>query len=51
MQYEVIKNIPDHADIQAEMTHKLWPEFMLHDPVSNANGINCSSFFLNTSFL
>lgn len=37
MQYEVIKNIPDHADIQAEMTHKLWPEFMLHDPVSNAN--------------
>ena len=37
MQYKVIKNIPNHAEIQAKITHKLWPEFMLHDPVSNAN--------------
>ena len=51
MQYEVIKNIPDHADIQAEMTHKLWPEFMLHDPVSNANWDKLFELFPEYQFL
>ncbi len=37
MQYKVLKNVPNHLKIQHEITLKLWPEFMLHDPVSNSN--------------
>ena len=40
MQYKVLKNIPEQEKIQDEITSELWPEFMLHDPVSNAIGIN-----------
>jgi len=37
MQYKVLKNIPNHVKQQDEITLKLWPEFMLHNPVSNSN--------------
>ncbi|MGM0421264.1 MAG: GNAT family N-acetyltransferase [Bacillota bacterium] len=34
MQYKVLKNVSEHNRIQNEVTLELWPEFMLHDPVS-----------------
>jgi len=35
MDYQVIKGVPHHKEIQYEITKDLWPEFMFHDPVSN----------------
>ena len=35
LKYEVLKDIPNHQEIQFEVTKDLWPEFMFHDPVSN----------------
>jgi len=35
MKYKVLKNIPEHNKIQNKITLELWPEFILHDPVSN----------------
>ena len=37
MQYKVLKNVPEQEKIQNEVTSELWPEFIFHDPVSNAN--------------
>ena len=37
MKYDVIKDVSDHKELQNEITLELWPEFMLHDPVSNNN--------------
>lgn len=37
MEYEFIKQIPNHNKIQSKITSNLWPEFMYHDPVSNSN--------------
>ena len=34
MNYELIKDVEGHLELQNEITLKLWPEFMLHDPVS-----------------
>src|SRR6056297_1365177 len=35
MTYKVLSDISDHNDIQNQVTLELWPEFILHDPVSN----------------
>lgn len=35
MTYRVLSDISDHNDIQNQVTLELWPEFILHDPVSN----------------
>ncbi len=35
MNYVVLKNVHDHNEIQNRVTLELWPEFILHDPVSN----------------
>ena len=35
MIYQVLKNIPNHNNIQNQVTLELWSEFILHDPVSN----------------
>lgn len=35
LNYKVIRNFPDHLKLQNEITLELWPEFMLHDPVSS----------------
>lgn len=35
MNYKVKTNIKNHLKLQNKITRKLWPEFMLHDSVSN----------------
>ncbi len=33
MKYKIIQNIPDHLELQNELTSQVWPEFMLHDEI------------------
>lgn len=50
MQYTVLKNVPNHVKIQNEVTIKLWPEFILHDPVSNSNWLKLFELFPEFQF-
>ena len=34
-QYSFISKIPNHLQLQNEVTTPLWPEFMMHDPIAN----------------
>ncbi|MCD6180918.1 MAG: GNAT family N-acetyltransferase [Candidatus Cloacimonetes bacterium] len=50
MQYKVIKNVPNHVKLQDKGTSKLWPEFMFHDLVSNANWLKLFELFPEVQF-
>lgn len=50
MQYEVITDVPGHLEMQDEVTHKVWPEFMMHDPVSNSNWLTLFELFPECQF-
>ena len=43
--YSFINNVPDHMQLQNEMTKSLWPEFMMHDPVANKYWSSLFEFF------
>lgn len=45
MNYEIIRDVPNHVKLQDEITLQLWPEFMLHDPVSNNNWLKLFELF------
>jgi GNAT superfamily N-acetyltransferase len=50
MQYKVIKDIPNHVKLQGKVILKLWPEFMLHDSVSNSNWLKLFDLFPKFQF-
>lgn len=50
MEYKVVKDIPDHIKLQDKVTLDLWPEFMLHDPVSLANWTRLFELFPEYQF-
>ncbi len=35
LDYEIIRDFPDHLKLQNQVTLELWPEFMLQDPVAS----------------
>lgn len=45
MDYTLLKNIPNHLEIQIKVTGDIWPEFMFHDPVSNENWLKLFEWF------
>ncbi|WP_434631891.1 GNAT family N-acetyltransferase [Thermoanaerobacterium thermosaccharolyticum] len=47
MNYTVITAAekPEHKKIHDEITYQIWPEFILHDPISNANFKNLYKTF------
>jgi GNAT superfamily N-acetyltransferase len=48
--YKILKNIPGHIGVQDKVTLKLWPEFMLNDPVSNNNWVKLFEYFSDYQF-
>ncbi|HPR95645.1 MAG TPA: GNAT family N-acetyltransferase [Thermotogota bacterium] len=50
MNYKVLKNIPEHNELQNSITDELWPEFMFHDPVSNRNWKKLFEYFPEYQF-
>jgi|SRR6056297_398810 len=50
MKYSVIKNVENHLEIQNEISLPLWPEFMLHDPVTNKYWSKLFEYFSDDQF-
>ena len=50
MDYQVIKDIEGHLQMQDEVTLELWPEFMLHDPIANQNWAKLFEYFPEFQF-
>ena len=45
MNYKLILNVPNHLQLQNSITLKLWPEFMLQDPVAKKNWVKLFELF------
>jgi len=50
MKYRVVHDIKDHNRLQNNISLKLWPEFMLHDPISNKYWSKLFQFFPKYQF-
>lgn len=50
MDYKVLKNIPNHNEMQNAVTDELWAEFMFYDPVSNRNWKKLFEYFSEYQF-
>jgi len=45
MDYRVISHVPNNAKLQGSIKGDIWPEFMFHDPIAQANWMKFFEFY------